>query len=230
MDSSLSDFRASPSLPLTLFFSNAPPLPPQKRLHQSNKEGKSPPLSKRENPLVTHERNMSAWQVDGPISPHLTVKWSLREQRQPDLGSGERRGSRAAAWRRSANLQNANLFAVVSPSAATVAASLFPFLVMKNSHGWRSWAVALANVLIFEDEAVFSFWMNHSLHGLLCSHSLLFHFQISDLLSQICPPPQLSHPPPSFFPSSPTVFSALRVPRSDLHLNGNGFLKITGLG
>lgn len=159
---------------LSLYFSQMPP--PQKRLHQSNKGGKSPPLSKRENPLVTHERNMSAWQADGPISPHLPVKWSLREQRESDLGSGEWRRSRATAWRCSAHFHNANLFAVVSLSAAAAAASLFPFLVMKNSHRWRSWAVALANALIFEDEAVFSFWMNHSLHGLLCSHSLLFHF------------------------------------------------------
>lgn len=45
----------------------------------ASKKRKSPPLSKRENPLVTLERSMSTWQVDWVISPHLTVKQWLGE-------------------------------------------------------------------------------------------------------------------------------------------------------
>ena len=53
------------------FFSDSAQLEPSKKR-------KSPPLSKREeNPLVTHERGMSTWQVDWVISPRLTMRWWL---------------------------------------------------------------------------------------------------------------------------------------------------------
>ncbi len=61
----------SVSLPNTLF---------KLRSTAAAKKRKSPPLSKRENPLVTHERSMSTWQVDRVIkssSDHETAARNL---------------------------------------------------------------------------------------------------------------------------------------------------------
>lgn len=87
---------------------------------------------------------------------------------------------------------------------------LFPFFKIKNYHCFILKFLSChphCNILIFQDEAVLSFWMNHFLHGLLlpvlflsCSISktqIFSHRSFCFLLSY----PQLS-----FFLSSPTVF------------------------
>lgn len=192
MESVLSDFMAFPSLTpfqasLYLFIfpcsNTSPPPPPPPPYHcqilflklsstWASKKRKSPPLSKRENPLVTLERSMSTWQVDWVISPHLTVKQWLGEVDSGNIKcpkSEQPLGGGGAWWWYSTKYQN-DAFTLVSKYSPHLY-FLFPFFKIKNYCHFILTFQSRNNphcyILIFEDEAVFSFWMNHFLYGLL---------------------------------------------------------------
>lgn len=176
MESVLSDFMAFPSLtPFQTSLYLPPSTPPTQtpfslslpnslfRLSSTwaSKKRKSPPLSKRENPLVTHERSMSTWQVDWVISPHLTIKqWLEMSTEQCNIKCNiseqpQRRKTHADTVQHTRTITYFMSRYFLSRVLICVSYSL--------SSRWGT--IAHCNILIF----LFNFWMNHFLHGLLLS-------------------------------------------------------------